>query len=67
VIPDRRYTATPAPDDTWTVIDHAAPHTYTAVCTVVAPDTAGQPPGSAVRRRAHWIAQAFNAYPEATR
>lgn len=67
MIPERRYYATQAPDGTWTVIDHSAPHTQAAACTVTAPDQPDDIPGSAAGRRAHWIAAALNAMPEATR
>lgn len=63
---DRRYLATSTDDGAWMVLDHHAPHTYVQVCTVTAADRDGQVPGSAAGRRAHWIAAALNAMPEAT-
>lgn len=65
--PERRYYATQAPDGTWTVVDHTAPHAYAQVCSVVAPGcAAGDLPGAAAGRRAHHLAAALNAMPEAT-
>lgn len=63
---ERRYLAVSAPDGTWTVVDHTAPHTYTQVCAVVAPDQPDDLPGTAAGRRAHHLAAALNAMPEAT-